>query len=63
MIDEAQEPRANIAWLIEMASYPLCVTSDRKGQSAKIGHRRKYRFIGNIVTDENRPPSGERLVI
>ena len=44
----------------EMARHALGPAADRERETVEIGHDRKDRFIGDVVTDEERLAAVER---
>src|SRR6267142_6201387 len=61
-IEQARKPLAHITGLVEMVGHALRAPAHRECQTIKIGHDGEYRFVGDIVADENRTAALERFV-
>ena len=57
-----REPLPHVARFVEMTGHALRAPADGKCKAAEIGHDGEYRFVGDIVADEDRAPALEGFV-
>src|SRR5690348_4628182 len=60
--EQLREKFAHVSRRIEMTSDAMRTATDRKGNSVEIWHNCEHGFISDVVTDEQRPASPERLM-
>src|SRR6185437_9572694 len=60
--EQLREKFAHVSRRIEMTGDAMRTATDRKGKPVEIRHNCEHGFIGDVVTDEQRPASPERLM-
>src|SRR6202042_790577 len=60
--DKVGEPLPHVARFVEMTGHALCAPADGKCEATETGHNGEYRFVGDIVADEDRTAALEGFV-
>src|SRR3954471_18961136 len=63
VVEQPREERAHVVRRVEVPVDTHGAAADREGKPVHVGHDREHGLVGDVVADEDRTASLERLVL